>query len=338
MPATKNALIRYKVLDNCFRNPGRKYFINDLIAECTKVLQEIDSSIKSISRRQILDDIAFMESGEGWSIDLERTRVNRKVFYRYSDTSYSINNMPLNQLELGLLQDLLLNLSHLKGMPKFEWVAELIPKLKEGMVQNTQAKTFMEFDNNPFLRGVEHLETLYNAIFNKQALRIQYQTFDSPEPKTFIIHPYFLKSYNQRWFLFGYYPEADYPAWNMAIDRIKGIEEAKDKYIENTEIDWNEYFEDMVGVTRPENAQPEKIVLHFLGLRGKYVETKPLHGSQKARWLDDNTLEVQLDLIVNRELVSLLLSYGADLVVQKPLQLRKTIVESMEKAIHNYIE
>lgn len=336
MPATKNALIRYKVLDNCFRNPGRKYFINDLIAECTKVLQEIDSSIKSISRRQILDDIAFMESGEGWSIDLERTRVNRKVFYRYSDTDYSINNMPLNQLELGLLQDLLLNLSHLKGMPKFEWVAELIPKLKEGMVQNTQAKTFMEFDNNPFLRGVEHLETLYNAIFNKQALRIQYQTFDSHEPKTFIIHPYFLKSYNHRWFLFGYYPKANNPAWNLAIDRIKGIEEAKDRYIENTDIDWNEYFEDMVGVTRPENAQPEKIVLHFLGIRGKYVETKPLHGSQKARWIDDNTLEVQLDLIVNRELVSLLLSYGDDLVINKPIDLRTKLIDILKSTLSIY--
>jgi hypothetical protein len=71
MPVTKNALIRYKVLDNCFRNPGRKYFIQDLIDECTKVLSELDTTIKSISRRQILDDIAFMESGEGWSIDLE---------------------------------------------------------------------------------------------------------------------------------------------------------------------------------------------------------------------------------------------------------------------------
>jgi predicted DNA-binding transcriptional regulator YafY len=254
----------------------------------------------------------------------------------FSDTSYSINNMPLNQLELGLLQDLLLNLSHLKGMPKFEWVTELIPKLKEGMVQNTQAKTFMEFDNNPFLRGVENLETLYNAIFNRQTLRIQYQTFDSPEPKTFIIHPYFLKSYNHRWFLFGYYPEAGNPAWNLAIDRIKGIEEAKDKYIENTEIDWNEYFEDMVGVTRPENAQPEKIVLHFLGLRGKYVETKPIHGSQKARWIDDNTLEVQLDLIVNRELVSLLLSYGDDLVINKPIDLRTKLIDILKSTLSIY--
>jgi len=336
MPVTKNALIRYKVLDNCFRNPGRKYFIQDLIDECTKVLSELDTTIKSISRRQILDDIAFMESGEGWSIDLERTRVNKRVYYRYSDTNYSINNMPLNQVELGILQDAIQTLTQFKGMPKFEWLNELIPKLKEGMSQDTELPTFMEFDNNPFLKGLEHLETLYNAIFNKQVLHITYRTFDSPEAKIFTIHPYFLKSFNQRWFLFGYNPETDNYAWNLAIDRIEGIETANTKYKIINKIDWNEYFEDIVGVTRPENAKPENIILHFHGSRGKYVETKPLHGSQKAKWIDENTLEVKLHLIINKELISILLSYGADLTIQKPTHLKKTIIDNIEKTINNY--
>ena len=85
MATNKNALIRYKVLDNCFRNPGKRYFIDDLIEECEKVLLEIDPDSNGISRRQILDDISFMESKDGWKIDLTRNREGRKVFYRYSD-------------------------------------------------------------------------------------------------------------------------------------------------------------------------------------------------------------------------------------------------------------
>lgn len=57
MSANKNPLIRYKVLDRCFRNPGRRYFLQDLIDECNKVLLEIDSDSKGISRRQIFDDL-----------------------------------------------------------------------------------------------------------------------------------------------------------------------------------------------------------------------------------------------------------------------------------------
>ena len=72
MATNKHALVRYKVLDNCFRNVGKKYFIDDLIFECDKVLLEMDSNSNGISRRQILDDISFMESDQGWSIELDR--------------------------------------------------------------------------------------------------------------------------------------------------------------------------------------------------------------------------------------------------------------------------
>lgn len=336
MPITKNALTRYKVLDNCFRNPGRKYFINDLIEECSKVLREISPDHTGISRRQILDDIAFMESSEGWGIDLVRTRVNRKVYYRYSDINYSINNMPLNKIEIGLLEDAMLTLSQFKGIPKFEWINELIPKLKEGLERNPKSTSFMEFENNPYLKGIEHLETLYNAIFNKQVLKISYQTFDSKHATEYIIHPYFLKSYSQRWFLFGYNPEMNNLAWNLAIDRIEAIEETNIDYQENNAIDWGEYFEDMVGVTRPDKAQTEKIVLHFHGKRGKYVETKPIHGSQRSKWIDNDTLEVSLELIINKELTSHILSFGSDITVQEPPELRKIIIDHLKRAALNY--
>jgi hypothetical protein len=98
MATNKNALIRYKVLDNCFRNLGKRYFIGDLIEACKKVLTEIDPETNGISRRQIFEDIAFMESKEGWVIELTRYREGKKVYYRYTDINFSINNMPLNEI------------------------------------------------------------------------------------------------------------------------------------------------------------------------------------------------------------------------------------------------
>ena len=62
MATNKNALIRYKVLDNCFRNPGKRYFINDLIEECESVLLEIDPESKMVSRAKI--DLAAGETFE----------------------------------------------------------------------------------------------------------------------------------------------------------------------------------------------------------------------------------------------------------------------------------
>jgi predicted DNA-binding transcriptional regulator YafY len=333
LATNKNALIRYKVLDKCFRNPGKRYFIENLIAECDSVLLEIDPESNGISRRQIFEDISFMESKEGWSIDLVKHRDGKRVYYRYADISFSINNMPLNEMEVNQLKAAMDILAQFKGMPQFEWVNEMVPKLQQGITADQSSTAIIEFDNNQYLKGIEHLGTLYNAIFYKKVLTISYQPYENDSPFNLEMHPYFLKQYNNRWFLFGYNPEKGKSDWNLAIDRIVELKEIKLKYQKNTRIDWHDYFEDIIGVTKPTDIEPEKVVLNFIGKTAKYMETKPLHGSQKSRWIDDNTLELSLHLIINYELERLLLSYADSVSVLKPNTLAKAIKNRLKEAL-----
>ncbi len=335
MATNKNALIRYKVLDKCFRNTGRRYFINDLIDECNKVLSEIDPDFSGISRRQIFDDMLFMESEDGWNIDLGKFRDGKKVFYRYNDTSFSINNMPLNELEVTQLKSAIDILSQFKGMPQFEWIHEMVPKLQQGSsLENKGA--IIDFDSNMYLKGIDRLGELYNAILYKKVLKVTYKPYEDENPYDLILHPYYLKQYNNRWFLFGYNPEKDKYDWNLAIDRIVDASEAKGKYQKNTEINWSEYFEDMIGVTKAEGAKIEKVVLRFFGKTGKYIESKPIHGSQRAKWIDSNTLEVSLQLIINYEFERLILSYADSVVVLSPKKLGNQIKERISTALKKY--
>lgn len=337
MGINKNALIRYKILDNCFRNTGRKYFIDDLIAECESVLQEMDPNSNGISRRQIFDDISFMESKEGWSIELLRLRDWKKVYYRYENAEFSINNMPLNEIEINQLKTAVNILSQFKGMPQFEWINELVPKLQQGISNEEEYPIIMDFDSNQYLKGIEHLGPLYNAIFYKKALSISYQPFENEEAFYVTIHPYFLKQYNNRWFLFGYNPENNKYDWNLAIDRIVSLKETKDRYHKNKTIDWQEYFEDIIGVTKPVGSKPEKVVLNFFERTGKYMETKPIHGSQKSRWIKPAVLEVTLNLIINYEFERLIISYADSVKVIEPESLAIKISNKHKKAFSNYL-
>jgi predicted DNA-binding transcriptional regulator YafY len=336
MATNKNALIRYRVLDGCFRNHGRRYFIDDLIAECEKVLLEMDSASNGISRRQIFDDIAFMESKEGWQIELEKLRYGKKVFYRYLAPSFSINNMPLNQIEIEQLHNAVDILSQFKGMPQFEWINELLPKLKQGITINNDTEIIIDFDNNQYLIGIEHLGPLYSAILYKKVLTISYQPFENATPFDVTLHPYHLKQYNNRWFLFGYNPEKNKYNWNLALDRIVNITETNTLFKKNNQINWKEYFEDMIGVTKPEGKKPETVTLLFYGTTGKYIESKPLHGSQKKKWLDTNTLEIKLSVILNYELERLIMSYGESVKVIGPLHLCEIIPGRHKKAFDLY--
>ena len=152
----------------------------------------------------------------------------------------------------------------------------------------------------------------------------------------FILHPYYLKQYNNRWFLFGYNPEKEKHDWNLAIDRIVSFKEIKGKYQPNVIIDWQDYFEDIIGVTKPGDATVGNVVLHFTGKTGNYMETKPLHGSQKSKWLDDQTLEVKLQLIINYELERLILSYADCVSVIQPISLAKAIKIRLKGALEQY--
>ena len=336
MATNKNASIRYKILDTCFRNPGRNYFIEDLINACDDVLSEIDPNSKGISRRQIFDDISFMESSEGWSIDLIRTRFIRRVSYRYSDLSFSINNMPLNELEINHIRSAMNILSQFEGMPQFEWIHEILPKLKQGIETDKNLPEVISFDSNLYLKGIEHLGELYNAITYKKILIINYQPFSAEFPSEITIHPYYLKQFNNRWFLFGYNPAYEKSDWNMALDRMISIKEIPGNYQSNNSIDWNEYFEDIIGVTKPNDALVENIKLHFYGLTGKYIESKPIHGSQRSRWIDESTLEVDLQLIINQEFERFVLSYGEHIEVIQPLLFRNEIMAFISNAVDRY--
>jgi predicted DNA-binding transcriptional regulator YafY len=332
----KNAFIRYKVLDNCFRNPGKKYFVSDLMAECNKVLLEINPDSNGISRRQIFEDISFMCSEAGWGIQLNKKREGKKIFYRYSDLSFSINNMPLNEIEVDQLESAINILSQFKGMPQFEWINEMVPKLKQGLPGQSTSSGIIEFDNNAYLNGIENIGTLYNAIFYKKVLSVNYQPYDHDEPFQLSLHPYYLKQYNNRWFVYGYNPYNGKYDFSLALDRIICIKETLDPYMPNDKIDWTEYFEEMIGVSKPEGSKVESILLHFYGKTGKYMQSKPIHGSQKSKWIDDNTLEIKLDLIVNYELERFLLSYADVVRILSPKRLSDILKQKLMNAIKIY--
>jgi predicted DNA-binding transcriptional regulator YafY len=325
MATNKRALIRYKILDRCFRNKYRRYFIDDLIEECSNGISEHINEGVSVSRRQIFDDMNFMKSDAGYKAPIESMQDGKKVYYRYEDSSFSIEKSPINPEELEQISDALEIFGRIKGLPNFEWMAELETKLRDSL--ETKKTEIISFDHNPYLKGIDHLQDLYNYIKNAVVLKISYQGFKMEEPNTFLIHPYHLKQYNNRWFLFG--RNAEYGSiQNLALDRILTTETLSEKLIP-CEIDFEEYFEDIVGVTNPEDQDTENIVLEFKEQRLPYVISKPIHGSQKFK----GGL-VHLNLKINHEFISLLMSFGSDVKVMEPENLRIILVEEAKKIIN----
>ncbi|SIQ93050.1 helix-turn-helix transcriptional regulator [Maribacter ulvicola] len=332
MPINKNALIRYQALDKCFANPGRRYDINALLEICNDALFEYNTDATGIKKRQLYEDIRFMESNQGYSIELEKTKEGRRTFYKYIDTSFSITKNPINELEAEQLKSAMMVLTRFKGMPQFEWVNELLPKLDQTFLLKDKENHIMSFENNPFLKGLEFLDPIFNAINHKKSLEITYQPFGKDEFSS-IIFPYHLKQFNSRWFLFGRNP--DYKTLtNYPLDRINEIHEVDMSYVE-TEIDFEEYFEDVVGVTL-NDGNPEIIELKITKKLWPYIETKPLHGSQKKKLSDNHYVYISIEVVPNFELEKLILSFGEEMIVISPNHFQESIKQRLLKNISFY--
>ena len=337
MAVTKKPLVSYKILDSCFKNPYKVFTIDILLSTVNEKLMDLlDDESQCIKLRQLQDDIAFMKSSEGWGIELADMKEGKKRIYRYEDLDFSINNAPLNEVEMDQFQSAIQVLSQFEGMPQFEGIQSIIAKLKTDLKITTNEKPFIGFDSFQDLKGIEHFSLLYNAVQNKTPLEISYKDFKTEEPYTYIFHPYYLKQYNNRWFLFGLHPESWKLDWNVAIDRIVAVSPIDIPFVANETIDWQEYFSDMIGVSRAEGAVLENVVLHFNQLTGKYMENKSLHETQKHKWINEDTLELKIKVILNYELERLILSYGDSVTVIEPQHLIDKIKYRVKNTLLNY--
>lgn len=333
MPVTRNALIRYHCLDQCFRNPGKDYSIQDLLENCNLAIRELNPDSEGIKKRQLYDDILFMESSQGWSIPLERYKKGRKTYFRYEDSSFSINNQPINELEAEQLKSALLVLRRFKGLPQFNWINEILPKLDQSFGLSTNNDHIISFDHNEFLKGLEFIDPIFNAILYKKALSIKYHSFRNPEPVEVVFHPWHLKEYNNRWFVFG--KTEDYEnLTNLALDRIIEMKEMDLSYIEST-IDFQEYFEDFIGVTNAGQVL-QKVILWSPPEQADYIKTKPLHPSQKRISEDEKGYSFSIEVIPNYELECVLLSFGEKIKVIEPRTLQEKIRTRLNENINNY--
>ncbi len=187
MAITKNPLLRYKILDTFFRNSYKRYTKEFLLVALNEKLMDIfEDESHCIKLRQMQDDISFMKSAEGWSIELAEDFDGKKRIYRYEDPNFSITMAPLNEVELNQFKAAIDVLSQFEGMPQFDRIPEIIAKLNYDIKIGKEEKPFIGFDTNQDLKGMEHFSLIYEATQKKIPLDITYQDFKSNFPYSFI--------------------------------------------------------------------------------------------------------------------------------------------------------
>lgn len=336
MPTNKNALIRYRTIDKCLQNPYRRWTLEDLVQACSEALYDLEGITKGVSVRTVQSDLQLMRSDKlGYNAPIE---VYDQKYYRYTPGSgYSITALPMTQHDYQVMQEAVDLLRQLDGLSQFHELADVVSRLQDKLaVGRHERKPLIHFDSVPQLRGLELLNPLYQHIARRQTLRIVYRSFTADRVKKYTLCPYLLKEFRNRWFLFGA-RATSLVLHNLALDRILSIEPVDVPFRAHPDFDPASFFEDVIGVSKNLGDEPVELLVEVKKEQRGYIETKPLHASQT--WLEDcadGGARYRLRVVVNFELFSVLLSYGAGLRIVAPSWIAHVMQRKLREALAAY--
>lgn len=335
MALNKLALIRYKTIDNCLRNRARKWTLDNLIEKVSEALYEYEGIQDGVSKRTIQLDLQTMRSDKLYSAPII---VQEKKFYTYEDPTFSITQSKLTTADVQKMNEVVGILKHLNGFNHFGEMSEMIAKLENNLHRNrSEGYNIIQFETNALLRGLDWIDPLYKAIAAKRTLLIEYRSFKSRDAKQSIYYPYLLKEYRNRWFLMAKGKPKPH-LMTLALDRIEAVQElSKEPFVDHPTIDFDHYYDDVIGVTKSETNRASKVILEINADTAPYILTKPLHPSQTVLKTSEETIIFQIEVVVNFELEREILGFGPAIKVLSPKLLVTRISAALKSAADLYL-
>ena len=347
MPVTKDAMARYRIIDRMLADPQKNYTTKEIekavLLECPQVtLRMIQKDIKALEEPPFNKVMLRGKGGRGT--------------VRYEDQSTPLFYQELTADEEDILREALRSLGQFEGLENFKWLETLKKKLN--MTDARPERPVISFAKNDILQIPDNLlGQLYSAIARKKVIRFGYRRFqDQGRPFSAVtVYPYQLRQYNNRWFLLcnpvgnSKYPFRADLILNYALDRMDGkVEYLEDLPYIDTPVDIDARFDEIIGVTY--NNETDLRDIYFAVKPGavNYIRTKLVHSSQ-----DEVNPETRKDFLrkypalrdceffsiycrPNYELFALFASYGEDLIVLEPSDIREEMKRRIGAAAASY--
>lgn len=331
MPLNHDAYTRYRLIDARLRKQPLPQ-LEDLMEYLSKNLD------KKISKRTLQWDLQEMRYSQALNFTAPIVYNKRSKTYSYSDPDFSISNLPVSADELHGMDFAISILDQFKHLPAIKEFEEAIRKIESTVKLNKEARgesDYIQLDKPFVIKGIEYVEPILKAIAERKVLKFNYQKHGSDSISENFLEPYLIKEAKNFWYVIGKRTnKKEQRILTFALDRILDLKLTDERFDAAT-LDKKNFFKNVIGVTMGE-GKPEKVVLSFSPLQGKYIKTVPIHHSQQVIKETKTELKISLELVINHELKMQLLSYGENVKVLQPKQLAEEIKQHALKMAKLY--
>jgi predicted DNA-binding transcriptional regulator YafY len=283
-----------------------------------------------------INEVEDLHSNNSYAIVKEK--LDDAYHYFYNQPHISVFEKKLGIDEITKLTTAVSLLKQIKGFDSDNEIYSILQGLDHQLKYQSEGGEQVICLPSAMADGYQYVDDLYHAIIGQTVVEIEYEPF-TKTPTTVIIHPYYLKQYNNRWFLFALNHERN-AINNFALDRFKKKPKPKPNLhyiIPKGRFDAENYFKDIIGVTNIADNEVEEILLQFSAQRKPYILSKKIHDSQKlVTSKPDGSITISLYLKQNFELEQFILGHGSHITVLQPASLKQNIKNHLLLAIANY--
>ncbi len=338
MPASKYALLRYRVIHRCLSNrynpyPSKEY----LRSRCEETLYGTTDGSK-LSVKTIERDLRDMREYDALGYHAPVLYSREHNGYYYGDPDYDIDRKPMSPEEKDALAFAANTLYQFREAGIFQPYTFAIEKIFEQFQlkedEGVAPDNIVQFETVPYYSGSQFLKPIYRAIRQKRSIVVVHRKFTEDQPSRRVIDPYLLKEYRNRWYVTGLDREKN-TIRSFGLDRLVEVHLLDETFTQLPSFNPQIYFRHSVGITEAGLA-PEEIILSFSPHQGQYIKTQPVHQSQQVLADNEQEFRISLNVLVTYELIQLILGYGNEVVVISPPTLKHEIAMRLSAALNQY--
>lgn len=335
MSQIKNAQIRYRIIDRCIRN---KYKPNPSKRDLREACEESLYGSKvghNICDSTIEKDLFAMRMDH--DAPIKYSKVTRGYFYE--DVNYSFDDIPLTPEDLNAIQFAAKTLMQFRDIDMFKQFGNAIDKIVDRVTiaenpLDEKIQDFVQFEKGINTAGNHFLSRLLEAIQNGKMVSFDYTSFATNKTKNRKATPLLLKEYRNRWYLISH-DEEKRKIITYALERMNDVTITVHNGMVPKDFLPVNFFEHSIGITTYD-AKPENIEFKATNIASKYIESQPFHNTQKTLKVGKSKTLFSLKVIVTEELIREILSYGGEIEIVSPKNLREQITDRVRDMINTY--
>lgn len=184
--------------------------------------------------------------------------------------------------------------------------------------------------------GCQWLTIIMKAMKENRMLSISYKSFEKGKIHTFLLAPYCVKTFQNRWYVLGQNTECN-QLRIYELDRIQMAEPSDRKFKLPKDFSASDYFYNYYGIVRNENVKPCRIVIRAEKPHALYINSLPLHHSQNLIDETEEYADYELFLSPTYDFVMCLFQSAHMLEVLSPESLRETMRHWCTSLYNKYI-